>query len=77
MVSSILCLSDDLQADASHLRVEPQKNHSYKRCFLTLAAVCECFGVRGRDIPDLFFSVHFSCMQYVEKPGDYPSEYGK
>ena len=29
----------------------------------TAPAVCECFGVRGRDIPDLSFSMHFSCMQ--------------
>lgn len=35
------------------------------------APVCECgSGLTGRDIPDLFYSVHFSCLQYTHKPGD-------
>lgn len=38
-------------------------------------AVCECAFNPGRDIPDLFYSVHFSCMNYMEKPGDYATEH--
>ena len=35
--------------------------HCNCTCF---TAVCECGeGLTGRDIPDLFYSVHFSCLQ--------------
>ena len=33
---------------------------------------CEC--LPGRDIPADFFSVHFSCIQGLKKPGGYETE---
>lgn len=34
---------------------------------------CDC--IPGRDIPDLIYSAHFSCMQNIRKPGDYDTEH--
>lgn len=45
----------------------------YDQC---VGNLCECgSGLTGRNIPDLFYSVHFSCLQYTHKPGDFKSEY--